>query len=188
MSLLTLPIFLILAQPALAGQAESPATQLIRVDRGLQVVVFPDRVRLQYDLGLSSSAANALLKKSAPDHADIEDRRALMEAFRDLALPEIQRRCRITVNASPLALRAVETRIFPKHYVQLTFIFEAPLADAGDVVRLQLVDGSFRGCDGNHLIALKTDDGAMLRSSTVPLRSPRAWRAATGSVPCSLTR
>ncbi len=167
-----------MAQPTLAGQTEfpSPSTELIRVDRGLQVVVFPDRVRLQYDLGLSSSAALALLERNSSDFPDVEDRRALMLAFRDVALPEIQRRCRITVDGSPLALRVVETRIFPKHYVQLTCIFEAPLPVVGDVVRLRMVDGSFRGCDGNHLIALKTDDGAKLQSCSVPLILARVPR------------
>ena len=94
--------------------------ELVRVDRGLQVVVFPGRVRLQYDLTLSPSAANAMLKKNSPDHPDIEDRRALMEAFRDFAVPEIQRRCRLSANGMSLELRDVETRIFPKHYVQST--------------------------------------------------------------------
>jgi len=178
MSSITLPILLIMAQPVLAEQTEfpSPSTEEIRVDRGLQVVVFPDRVRLQYDLGLSPLAATALLEKNARDLPDTEDRRALMEAFRDMALPEIQHRCRMTVDGLPLELQAVESRIFPKRYVQLTCIFEAQLPVAGDTVRLQLVDGSFRGCNGSHLIALKTDDGAQLQSSTVPLILVRVSR------------
>jgi hypothetical protein len=175
MSFVTLPLLLIIAQ---AGQTEFPApsTELIRVDRGLQVVVFPERVRLQYDLALNAPAVIALLDRNSHELPDIEDRRALMEAFRDVALSEIQRRCRITVNGSPLAWRVVETRIFPKHYVQLAFIFEAPLPVAGDFVRLRMVDGSFRGCDGNHLIALKTGNGAQLQSSSVPLILARVPR------------
>lgn len=170
-SLIALPLLLILAQPAPVGQAESPAppTEEIRIDRGLQVIVHPDRVRLQYDLGLSPAAATAMLKRHARDVPADENRRALMEAFRDLVLPEIQRRCRVTANGAPLEFRAGESRLFPKHYVQLTCIFEAPLPAGGDTIRLQLVDGSFRGYDGNHLIALKTDDGVQLQSSTVPL-------------------
>jgi hypothetical protein len=172
-----------IVQPASASQASFPPTSEtpIRIDSGLQVVVFPDRVRVQYNIGLSPDAATTMLQQKSLDLPDVNDRRALMEAVRDLVIPEIQRRCRITAGQEPLELRAVDSQLFPKHYVQLTCIFEAALPVSGDVVRLQLVDGSFRGYDGDHSIALKTKEGAQVETSTVPLILARVPRRSSSN-------
>lgn len=180
-----LPLLLLLAQP-LPAEPAAEAGESLRIDRGLQLIVYPDRVRLQYDLGLSPATAISLLgQKSAgaPDaeqSLETEDRRALMEAFRDVVLPDIQRRCRIIANQQPLPWRSLESLIFPKHYVQLSCIYEADLPTSGQTVELQLIDGSFRSCQGDHVIALKAEDGVQLQSSTVPLILARVPRHSLG--------
>lgn len=176
-ALITLPLLLI-SQPGQTDQATFPPLQpeTVRVDRGLQLTVYPDRIRLQYDLGLSPPAAAALLVQKSRHLPETDDRRLLMEAIRDLVVPEIQQRCRMMANGQPLTWHPVEAILFPKHYVQLACIFEAPLPPAGENIHLQLTDGSLRSCDGTHSIAVRAKGGARIQTSTAPLILARVPR------------
>ncbi len=162
-----------------ATESPGPSEAVGAINRGVQVVVFPDRIELQYELSLSPAAAASVLEGRSVDVPEMDDRRALIEAFRDLAVPEIERRCRVTVNGQPLALRHRDSLLFPKHYVPLQCTFSAPLESAEPTVRLQLVDGSFRGHAGKHAIALKTKEGGRILSSTVPLILSRVPRSSS---------
>jgi len=57
--------WVVLLSPSSVAQRsenQGPSAEAIRINRGLQVIVFQDRIRLQYDLGLNPVAASALFE------------------------------------------------------------------------------------------------------------------------------
>jgi ABC-type nickel/cobalt efflux system permease component RcnA len=137
-------------------------------DRAIQVVVFPERLEVIYELGIGElTLATELLALVEPGRAPA-DQRGAVELYRDQMAPILGRGLIVKVNQveQPVALARTEYEI--RDHARLTFVFRAPLPGGAAELSILVQETNFSGERGYLRMALKGRLGVEVLRSTRP--------------------
>jgi hypothetical protein len=92
------------------------------VERGVEVLVFPDRAEVHYRLGLSDGQMREELTRASISEGIIPDLDAAWSRYRDLIAMKIVRGVVVRVDGEPRPLRLVSVEPWVTHHVSLQVI------------------------------------------------------------------
>ena len=143
--------------------------------RGIQVVLQPDHISIEYQLGMSDGTLKTELARleSEKDEQDIESAGKTLEQYRAAVLPVIGRGLVVEFDGQQQKVQAVDASLEHRHHVRLRLSYRVNVGASVDAASIVITDENFRDADGYHLMALKGRNVTLTRSSA-PLTVGRA--------------
>lgn len=143
---------LVFVQPTLAHPIPDGV-----VYRGIQVVVWSQRVEVRYQLGLSDNMIRQELQALLGTDASIpEDSGKALRMYRDVMFPRLPEKLAVTIDQQPQQLRLRRADVIRQHHIQIELVYRIDFEVPTEPVYFLLVDDNFRGTPGYHLAAIRS--------------------------------
>ncbi len=127
------------------------------VFRGIQVVVWSQRIEVRYQLGLSDNMIRQELQSLLGADAPIpEDSGKALRVYRDEMFPRLPEKLSVTVDHRPQELRLRRADVIRQHHIQIELVYRIDFEVPVEPVYFLLVDDNFRGMPGYHLAAIRS--------------------------------
>jgi ABC-type nickel/cobalt efflux system permease component RcnA len=150
---------LILATPAIAHDIPNA-----RVDRSIQATIEPERLLVDYQVGISELTLTQDLRQIIGELPGA-DRRGWFEEYGRVSGPLNAKGVLVTVNGEEVELRAVGFDLSIEGHPLFTFHFEATIAPRG---RLTLNDTNYLASEGTSRLALRPGIGVRVDGDGLP--------------------
>jgi hypothetical protein len=126
------------------------------VFRGIQVVVWSQRIEIRYQVGLSDNMVQQELRALLPTGAEIpEEPGQALRVYRDVMFPRLPGKILVTIDRQPQVLEMRRTEIVRQHHIQIELVYRIDYTVPLKPVYFLLVDDNFQGIPGYHLAAIK---------------------------------
>lgn len=168
---------------------------LDEVRRDAQVVIFPDRVEVQYAVVMGTATMrkeSAQLQRAeqnaeqgsnkdpdASERSETDDDSASREEwdrYREQIAPKLARQLQLLVDGRLLDLELRKSETEQRHHTTLRYVFAVDVAVSDARQRLLLVDRNFADNPGVHRVAAKGRRGVALQDSSQPATVSRIER------------
>lgn len=127
------------------------------VFRGIQVVVWSQRIEVRYQLGLSDKMIRQELQSLLGADAPIpEDSGKALRVYRDAMFPRLPEKLAVTIDHQPQELRFRRADVIRQHHIQIELVYRIDFEVPAEPVYFLLVDDNFRGIPGYHLAAIRS--------------------------------
>ena len=133
------------------------------VDRQVQVTVYPERLTVDYRLGLGESSMRAALRRLGIPYPSGK----AAETYRSTIAGRLPRFLTIRVNGAAVPLRLVEVAASSRHHVAAEIRYEGEFAAAGPLT-VEVADENYRLVAGDHRVALRGRGGVRVTDSDGP--------------------
>jgi hypothetical protein len=141
--------------------------------RGIQIVVWKDRIEIRYQLGLSDNMTHEELVRLGADRETIPvDAGDALRLYRDLINPELPGGILVVIDDRPRVLTPRRSNIVRQRHTQLELVYRIEYVVSERPVRFVLTDENFKNVPGYHLAAIKARGAAaVLESNTFEVLS-----------------
>lgn len=162
------------------------------VERDVQLVVFPDRVEVQYTVEMNPSTRDkhveqlaairkiksngSLSSRSTSLRPDLTSMRAAWDDYRKLLGAALVEGVSLTIDSEQQTFELVSSETIEKHSTKLHFVFSAKFQVASRNQSLSLRDKNFKDHAGYHRMAIKGRRGVEVGDANVPIIVSRAKR------------
>ncbi len=127
------------------------------VFRGIQVVVWSQRIEVRYQLGLSDNMIRQELQSLLGADVPIpEDSGKALRVYRDAMFPRLPERLSVTIDHRPQEMRLRRADVIRQHHIQIELVYRIDFEVPAEPVYFLLVDDNFRGIPGYHLAAIRS--------------------------------
>jgi hypothetical protein len=127
------------------------------VFRGIQVVVWSQRIEVRYQLGLSDNMIRQELQSLLGADTPIpEDSGKALRVYRDAMFPRLREKLSVTIDHQPQELRFRRADVIRQHHIQIELVYRIDFQVPAEPVYFLLVDDNFRGTPGYHLAAIRS--------------------------------
>lgn len=124
--------------------------------RGIQVVVWSQRIEIRYQVGLSDNMVRQELSALLPsDMAIPEESGEAIRAYRDAMFPRLPRRISVAIDHQPQVLELRRADVVRQHHIEVELVYRIDYTVPPKPVHFLLVDDNFEGIPGYHLAAIK---------------------------------
>lgn len=145
------------------------------VERDVQVVIFPDRIEVQYTLEMNANTRDSYQvrldsssKSSASDGKTNSGLNAKWNRFRKALAPQLAKNMMLTIGGQNLSFEPVRSELVEKHSIRLYFVMDHKYKTGSSPVAITVRDKNFATFDGYHRLALKGRRGVVVSASSVP--------------------
>ena len=154
------------------------------VERDVQMVVFPDRVEIQYTIEMSSSTRDKHIEQMATERKDsvsrpaskqsisfgpdLDEIREAWDDYRKLLEDELTESFSLAIDEQQQSLELVSSETIEKHSTKLYFVFAAKFQVASREQVLVMQDKNFESHACYHRMALKGRRGVQVKDANAP--------------------
>ncbi len=125
--------------------------------RGIQVVVWSDRIEIRYQVGLNDQMVQQELRAALPPDAPIpSDGGQALRAYRDVLFPKLPEKLTVMIDAQPQTLKLRRADIVRQLHIQIELVYRIDFAATSTPAHFLLIDDNFAGVPGYHLAAIKS--------------------------------
>ncbi len=125
--------------------------------RGIQVVVWAQRIEVRYQLGLSDNMIRQELRALLGEDVSIpEDSGKALRVYRDEMFPRLPDKLSVTIDQRPQELSLRRADVIRQHHIQIELVYRIDFEVPAEPVYFLLVDDNFRGTPGYHLAAIRS--------------------------------
>jgi hypothetical protein len=125
--------------------------------RGIQVIVWSQRIEVRYQLGLSDNMIQQQLRSALPQNNDVPDEPGTaIRKYRDVMFPKLPEKLSVTINHQPQELTRRRADIIRQHHIQIELVYRIDFAAPPEPAYFLLIDDNFQGIPGYHLAAIRS--------------------------------
>jgi hypothetical protein len=125
--------------------------------RGIQVIVWSQRIEVRYQLGLSDNMIQQQLRAALPSHSEIPDEPGTaIRKYGDVMFPKLPEKLSVTINHQPQELTRRRADIIRQHHIQIELVYRIDFAAPSEPAYFLLIDDNFQGIPGYHLAAIRS--------------------------------
>jgi hypothetical protein len=127
------------------------------VFRGIQVVVWSQRIEIRYQLGLSDSMIQEQLRGLLAAGTEIpEEPGQALRAYGDVMFPRLPQKMSVTIDHQSQELKLRRADIIRQHHIQIELVYRIDFTVPEKPVYFLLIDDNFQGIPGYHLAGIRS--------------------------------
>jgi hypothetical protein len=127
------------------------------VFRGVQVVVWSQRIEIRYQLGLSDSMIQDQLRELLAAGTEIPDEPGqALRMYGDVMFPRLPEKISVTIDRRPQELSRRRADIIRQHHIQIELVYRIEFTVPAEPVYFLLIDDNFQGIPGYHLAGIRS--------------------------------
>ncbi len=135
-----------------------------RVDRGIQVLLYPGQLRIEYEVALAELTLAQDLR-SLQGRVPLSNRSELFDQYGEVTAPLNAKGLLVSVNGESISLDLAGFDLTVEEHPVYRFHFEADLPEQG---HLEILDTNYNSGEGTSRLALKTFEGVEANSQDLP--------------------
>ncbi len=139
------------------------------VERDVQIIIFPERIEVQYTIEMNEKTMRAEFGKLRPDLTSEREPRKAWDQYRLAVNAELPKRIVLAINDFQPELKTTSSQTLEKHGIQLMWVMSAEMGAKSDSQSITLHDKNFNDKPGYHRLALKGRRGVKIEQSTAPV-------------------
>ena len=125
--------------------------------RGVQVVVWSQRIEIRYQLGLSDNMILDQLRGLLAAGTEIpEEPGQALRVYGDVMFPRLPEKMSVTIDHQPQELTLRRADIIRQHHIQIELVYRIDFAVPAEPVYFLLIDDNFQGIPGYHLAGIRS--------------------------------
>jgi hypothetical protein len=126
------------------------------VFRGIQVVVWSQRIEIRYQLGLSDNMIQEELRASLASGTEIpEEPGRALRVYRDVMFPRLPEKISVTIDHQPQKLTLRRADVIRQHHIQIELVYRIDFTVPEKPAYFLLIDDNFQGIPGYHLAGIR---------------------------------
>jgi hypothetical protein len=127
------------------------------VFRGVQVVVWSQRIEIRYQLGLSDNMVRAQLRELLPAGTEVPEEPGLaLRAYGDVMFPRLPEKISVTIDHRSQELSLRRADIIRQHHIQIELVYRIDYTVPTKPAYFLLIDDNFQGIPGYHLAGIRS--------------------------------
>jgi hypothetical protein len=125
--------------------------------RGVQVVVWSQRIEIRYQLGLSDNMIRDQLQGLLAAGTEIPDEPGqALRVYGDVMFPRLPEKISVTIDHQPQELTLRRADIIRQHHIQIELVYRIEFTVPAEPVYFLLIDDNFQGIPGYHLAGIRS--------------------------------